>query len=874
MKKIFLGFVLLALVVTTNAQNLVENPGFEDNANCPNSTSQMENANGWFNASNSPDYYHACSGAGGDVGVPGNILGWQDTDTGDGYVGMLAYGSFAGVIADLREYATGTLTEPLVVGEEYNVSFRANLSDLSMFAVSGMGAYFSTSVNANLPISSSPQVFTNDVINDTVNWVTVEGTFIADQAYTYVTIGNHWLDSEVTIEEIQASGLGQQAYYYIDDVVVEPLNQPEIALFDADTTLCIGEDVLLGTDLLPVVGWATEEDPVTIFSTDQFITVSPTDTTTYLFYAVTDTAEMTVNINLPPTVDLGPDVLVCANTPVDFDATWPEAEYLWNDNSTLATFTALNEGLVTVIVSNECGSDSDDAQLDYEVLPAVDLGTDSLICVGSSITLDATTTDATYLWSDNSTAPQLTVDQPGLVSVDVTIPCGIVSASIEIVNEFLPVVDLGNDTTLCPGEILTLDATNNDATYLWQDNTGNSTLNVNAAGTYSVAVTNMCGTENGSINIDYVVLPLVSLGVDTTLCVGQSLQLDAQIPEATYEWNTTETTPIIIIDQPGTYSVDVTVECATLSDDIVVTYDDVPVFDLGPDAEICENTTLLLDATAPESTYSWQNGTSQPTLLVSSPGTYTVDVTNHCGTTSDTLEIAFIYLPLLDLGPDTTLCPDESIELETDILDGLHAWSTGETNASIVASESGIYSVVVNTQCGAVSDDVIVNYYDLSNAGLIADTTICQGDFVTLNAETFGATYLWQNGTTKPTLDVDQPGIYTVEVTHKCGTFTDELRVDEKICECTLFAPNAITPDNDGINEVFIPILDCELEHYYFAVFNRWGGLVFESSTPGEPWDGGLNGYYAPNGVYAYLVEYIGVNKETVIHHGSISVIR
>ena len=98
--------------------------------------------------------------------------------------------------------------------------------------------------------------------------------------------------------------------------------------------------------------------------------------------------------------------------------------------------------------------------------------------------------------------------------------------------------NLVNDTTLCQGETLTLDATSSNAAYLWQDNSTNPSFTVTQQGTYWVEVTNNCGTTTDTINVSYNALPTVNLSNDT-LCQGETLTLDATSSNATYFGRTT-----------------------------------------------------------------------------------------------------------------------------------------------------------------------------------------------------------------------------------------------------------------------------------------------------------------------------------------------
>jgi hypothetical protein len=125
------------------------------------------------------------------------------------------------------------------------------------------------------------------------------------------------------------------------------------------------------------------------------------------------------------------------------------------------------------------------------------------------------------------------------------------------INSYSQILDLGNDTSLCQGETLILDATTSNATYLWQDNSINPTFNVTQQGTYWVEVTVNSTTIGDTININFNPLPTINLGNDTTLCQGESLTLDVTTSNATYLWQDNSTNPTFNVTQQGTYQVEV-----------------------------------------------------------------------------------------------------------------------------------------------------------------------------------------------------------------------------------------------------------------------------------------------------------------------------
>ena len=243
MRKILLFFPLVSLIAPfgSDAQNLVSNPGFENFFNCPNNTSQLVNAVDWISSSYTPDYYHACGGNGTVVGVPGNICGFQQPYSGDGYIGLLCYGSFASQYSsNIREYATGTLTSPLVIGSTYSVSFNVALMNKSSHAVDHLGAKFVTSAGTSQPITNSAHVFSTTTVTDTLNWQTISGTFVADSNYNFIIIGNHFDDANTSISSIQPVTFGWNAYYFVDGIEVVELNLQPVALFTAPNHICPG----------------------------------------------------------------------------------------------------------------------------------------------------------------------------------------------------------------------------------------------------------------------------------------------------------------------------------------------------------------------------------------------------------------------------------------------------------------------------------------------------------------------------------------------------------------------------------------------------------------------------------------------------------
>lgn len=435
-------------------------------------------------------------------------------------------------------------------------------------------------------------------------------------------------------------------------------------------------------------------------------------------------------------------------------------------------------------------------------------------------------------------------------------------------------LNIGNDTTLCQGQTLTLDATTPNATYLWQNNSTNPVFTVTQQGTYWVRVTvNGCSATD-TVHVTYGSLPVVDLGSNMTLCQGETLTLDATTANATYLWQDNSTNPTFTVVQSGTYQVEVTNACGTATDAVTVTFNPIPVVDLGKDTTLCEGATMTLDATTANATYLWQDNSTNPTFDVVQAGTYQVEVTNNCGTATDAVTVNFNPLPVVDLGKDTALCAGEVITLYATTTNVTYLWQDNSTNPTFDVAQQGTYWVEVANNCGTKADTVNVNYAPVPVVDLGNDTTLCRGITLTLDATTANATYLWQDNSTNPLFDVVQQGTYWVEVTNKCGTDSDTLSVELADCDCFLFIPNVFSPNADFPNNEFSSNFNCSFTEYNCMIFNRWGEKIFETNNPDDSWDGNYRGKMSPPGVYVYMVTYTFTGQNKTIKSGSVTLIR
>ncbi len=494
-------------------------------------------------------------------------------------------------------------------------------------------------------------------------------------------------------------------------------------------------------------------------------------------------SEIEVAFSPLPIVDLGEDQILCEGETTTLVA--PESDtYLWQDGSTDASFEVSEAGIYAVTITQNNCSSSDEVEVSFNELPIVELGEGITLCEGQTITLDATpqnVTGATFLWNDNSTGASIEVNEAGTYSVTVSV--GDCESSDEIVVDFNanPSIDLGEDQTLCEGETITLDATVEGATYLWQDDSTNPTFEVSEAGEYSVTVDLEGCILDGSITIDYNPLPTIDLGEDISICEGETTTLDATTVGATYLWQDGSTEATFEVSENGIYSVEITVNGCTAMDEIGLAQITLPPIDLGEDISICEGESVAigLDGIFPtEVIFGWQDGSGGQFFEVTESGIYTLTASiNQCMVTDD-IEVNFNEVPTVDLGEDVNICEGETATLDATnaAATATYLWSNEATSPSIEVQTSGIYSVTVTNNNCSTSDEIELIVNSLPETELGEPMTFCEGENFVLDAtvtNVVGVTYLWQDGSNAPTFDTTVSGVYEVTVSANACESTD-----------------------------------------------------------------------------------------------------
>ncbi len=271
------------------------------------------------------------------------------------------------------------------------------------------------------------------------------------------------------------------------------------------------------------------------------------------------------------------------------------------------------------------------------------------------------------------------------------------------------------------------------------------------------------------------------------------------------------------------------------------------------------------------SRWQWDDGSTDSIRTITAPGVYWVRHINEgpCGGAAiDTYAVGSAAIPDFSLGEDRALCGD-GLTLEPGIAADSYTWSDGSRGSTLYVAASGTYWVRAGNGDGhcTAADTIHVTIVTPSPQSLGDDIVLCKGDPVAypLQADVrVGAEVQWSNGSREPSVTADTAGVWWVTVTDTPCVSSDTLRITAEICACFFEVPAAFSPNGDGRNDVFRPVIEagCPVADYRMHVYNRYGQRVFSSSHHLKGWDGLHNGAPAGIGVYFYELSFEGGTKQ------------
>lgn len=494
-------------------------------------------------------------------------------------------------------------------------------------------------------------------------------------------------------------------------------------------------------------------------------------------------------------VDLGPNQTVCNGQSVILDAGQGQYYYYWSTSETNQMINVIQSGVYSVTVTNasQC-SDSDTIEIDFISALTVDLGDTIHLCPGDSTVIDAGTQYAYYMWSTQDTSHAITVDDGGIYYLTVTDQSGCTGTG-QVVVDMASVVDVDIPNQNICNDPITV-STNEGYSWLWSTAETTNSISLTDEGEYSLTVT----FGNGCIDLDTfdvfsIALP-IDLGSDTSICEGDSIILSVPNNYTLFTWSTQDTSNSITIDDGGIYYLTIynpDFNCPSV-DSIQITMNSLPEIVWNGQLNICGDDTILLTPGIFTS-YLWNNQSTNSSIEVYNPGTYSVTVTNQNGCeASSSLTVNQFANPSVDLGNDTSVCEGGSLIITAGQFDS-YLWNTQETSSYIEVSQAGNFSVIVTDQNGcSASDEINISLLPIS-VDLGTDTFLCPGTLITLDPGVYSS-YMWSTQSTDQSITISSSGTYSVTVMANNGCYaSDDISVlpvqeplinlgpDQSICE-------------------------------------------------------------------------------------------
>lgn len=791
----FLSTILVIGSYTAGSQtNLVSNQGLETFTNCPTTLSQLGNATGWGQPTlhiGSPDYFNSCQ-TNTTAGVPTNTFGSTAANQGNAYSGGYTFLNSSGSYAVYREYVVATLTQSLVAGQAYIVSFQYARSTNCRYATDALGFYLSSvwpSLNASgfgalavTPYSTNP---TGNVLSSN-SWSTYQDTIIASGGEQYLTIGSFTQNASGTLVTSSASING--AYMYFDDAKVIVYN----GVF-GDSNICLGDTGQVYSILDSSFYWVNSNNPNVSLGSNDTLNAAPTQTTTYWAITWNDTFVFTVTVHDPPSEFVGNDTVLCEGDTLNRLVNLPGYDLLWSNNDTDSLFTTVDSGYHWLEISIYTCTKRDSFHVDFHEFPEFELLDDTTICKDDSYFLESgLSTPLVFSWNTGANTPGISITDSGKYVVTVTNQYCSYSDSV-VISEYPEVhVDLGTDKEFCYTSSATIiPVTTNVNQFSWSTGTTSDSIEVYQTGTYYISATysGVCEMQD-SVTYTFYDEPIVSFPNDTAwFCQNDKVEL---IPDVTssinveYLWNNTDNSPTIETNQIGLFWVEVSNDnCKTRDSIIVAMYEHIGVT-LGQDRSICEGESIALKAKTNTSIsdYQWSNGATGISTEVSEHGTYTITASNGICVDVDEINVFVLKYPEFSLGEDTSICPKASIELDitqdAEIID--YTWNDGFKGSKhyIELEESQlIWGRASNGDC-STTDSIYVDFRSVPSAYIGEDTTICEGDAITVSVQNDERilSSIWSSADSTLSINVSDSGILEVLLFDGYCTSQDKRKIE------------------------------------------------------------------------------------------------
>jgi len=339
------------------------------------------------------------------------------------------------------------------------------------------------------------------------------------------------------------------------------------------------------------------------------------------------------------------------------------------------------------------------------------------------------------------------------------------TADVEISVDPRPVFNMG-PYSICNGESAFLEAPAGMDSYKWSTVPAETSQSISVSEAGNVGVT----IAKGACLLDTLVRVAVDtvpvIGMETEMIFCESGTIEVPLENCTYLWSNNSRAKTLDVNGSGIFGLTVTSSAGCeASAEIDVTVTEKPELGL-KDTALCEYNTVTYNLPN-EYSYEWSDPSIIGNSFTTNQGQYYVTVTSGDCEIVDSVTVTEKLLPRIDFGDNTAFCNRGEISAGFD--GDSYIWSTGETTKEIIVEESGNYSITVTKDDCSAEKSQDFTVYTSPEFDLGADTAICPGENLILDAYEGADSYTWNTGETDRTITVSTADVYTVTVTVGSG---------------------------------------------------------------------------------------------------------
>ncbi len=575
------------------------------------------------------------------------------------------------------------------------------------------------------------------------------------------------------------------------NVMVTPL--PSFSVLGNKSFCPDGNTILAVDTIFSTYNWSTgDTDQEVIFTTpgDYEVTVTNANNCSSVM-------AFTIEILVPPSAMINGDSTICTGIPISLLGSPLNNTYDWSTGESESFILASAAGTYGLTVTDENGCTSSTTKTLTEIpQPILTLNGDTSICKDGRTTIAVMENYVNYMWSTGANTQTIIVDTAGAYTVTVTNDNGCENQLTHTVTELTgPIIPAEEKVAFCEGDTITLQALEGFTSYQWASGEDTSFIKTSEAMNYFVTVTDENGCTSDMVFIvEENARPVPEIVGDALVCKGTLSSLSISENFDQYLWSTGEIAQTTLIFEPDTYYVTVSnANNCTAIDSFLVT--ESPSIDLKivGNTALCEGESTILRADDDYDSYEWSTGETTSTIPVNSAGNYTLTVTDAAGCTGEAT-IAVIENDILfpQIVGDDFICQSSFTLISADNDYASYIWSTGATSKELFVTSSGTYQLIVTNAAGCTGE-VSIDVVDVPLLQpSITGATTCIGETANLGLDTTYASYIWSNGETSSSIDVDA-GTYEVTVSNIIGcTSTAQVQVEEQAA----FKPSIVMQDS------------------------------------------------------------------------------